>query len=104
MRILVCGGRHYADSKHLNRVLALVCVGRFKETTIIHGAANGADKLAGEWARHAGIKELSFPADWERYGRGAGLVRNKQMLDEGRPDLVIAFPGGGARTTWCTGP
>jgi hypothetical protein len=60
---------------------------------VIHGAARGADRMAGEWAATAGVPVAEFPADWRRYRRGAGPVRNRQMLVEGRPDLVLAFPG-----------
>ena len=35
-----------------------------------------------------------YPADWDKHGKAAGPIRNKQMIDEGKPDLVIAFPGG----------
>lgn len=61
--------------------------------TVIHGAASGADQLAGAWARANGIRELAEPADWKRHGKAAGFIRNKAMLDMG-PDYVIAFPGG----------
>lgn len=50
--------------------------------------------MAGEWARLTGIRELAFPADWENYRRAAGPIRNRQMLVEATPDLVVAFPGG----------
>jgi len=40
------------------------------------------------------IPVIPFPPEWKRYGPKAGPIRNKQMLDEGRPDLVVAFPGG----------
>ena len=63
-------------------------------TEIIEGGAKGADKLAREWAASRGIPVRTFKADWRRYGRGAGPQRNEQMLDEGKPDLVVAFPGG----------
>ena len=63
-------------------------------TVIIHGAAKGADSLASEWAALNEVKEEVFPADWKTHGRAAGPIRNQQMLDEGKPDLVIAFPGG----------
>lgn len=36
----------------------------------------------------------SYPADWKRDGRGAGPIRNQRMIDEGKPHIVIAFPGG----------
>lgn len=42
--------------------------------------------------RRTSFKE--FPADWDKYGKRAGYLRNVQMLDEGKPDLVVAFPGG----------
>ncbi len=59
--------------------------------TIIHGAARGADRLAGNEAKRLGMEVIEFPADWARYGRAAGPIRNRQMLDEGKPDLVLAF-------------
>ena len=61
---------------------------------VIHGAARGADTLLDEWAQVWGIPSLAFPAQWRRLGRAAGPLRNGRMLAEGKPDLVIAFPGG----------
>lgn len=64
-----------------------------EEDTLISGMARGADTLAAKFA--ASICHVSkFPADWDTHGRAAGLIRNQQMLDEGQPDIVIAFPGG----------
>lgn len=60
---------------------------------LIEGAAPGADSIAWDFA----MKELPqdqhlhFPADWRRLGRQAGYVRNRQMLEEGRPNLVVCF-------------
>lgn len=63
------------------------------EITIIHGCANGVDTIAGGWAKgYYNIEE--YPAQWDKYGKSAGFIRNKQMLEEGKPDIVIAFPGG----------
>ena len=65
------------------------------DTLIIHGAARGADTLGKFVAEKIGLKVINdgkgFPADWNRYGKGAGPVRNQQMIDEGKPDLVLAF-------------
>ena len=88
-KILVCGGRNYNNRETVRRTLD-----RIKPAEIIHGAARGADTLAGEYARDRGIPCRSFPADWQRHGRPAGFIRNRQMLDEGKPELVVAFPGG----------
>lgn len=91
MKILVCGGRDYSDWGRINEVLSSKVTYR---DTIIHGDALGADRLAGKWAKEVGVQVLSYPADWEKYPKAAGPIRNQQMLDEGKPDLVIAFPGG----------
>ncbi len=92
MKILVCGGRDYTDRESVFRALDAVHA-RKTITCIIHGAARGADSLAGEWERERGVEELRFPADWNTHGKKAGPIRNQQMLDQARPDGVIAFPG-----------
>lgn len=61
---------------------------------IISGMASGADTAAIDWAVCNWCKTHEYPANWNLYGKSAGYIRNKQMLDEGKPDLVIAFPGG----------
>jgi hypothetical protein len=92
-RVLVCGGRDYADEARVFAVLD-----KFHAEAgidlIIEGGARGADHLAADWAFQRGVNRDRYNADWEAYGRMAGGIRNKQMLDEGNPDLVIAFPGG----------
>ena len=90
-RIIVCGGRDYADAKRLAEVLNEVADAH-PDFTLVHGGAKGADALAHEWALGWGIIEV-FRADWAKHGRAAGPIRNRQMLDAGA-DLVVAFPGG----------
>lgn len=91
--MLVCGGRDFVDADLLRTTLdALHAEHRFQ--VLIEGAARGADTLAGDWADSRGIERLTFVAEWERLGRSAGPIRNERMLKEGRPDLVVAFPGG----------
>lgn len=93
MRVLVCGGRAFTDRERLRSALDRIASDA-RIDVVIHGDAAGADRLAGEWARLSGIRELAFPADWERHGRAAGPIRNRRMLVESEPDLVVAFPGG----------
>jgi hypothetical protein len=93
MRVLVCGGRDYNNAKSVFEGLDMLHSYR-TISAIIHGAARGADRLAGEWARTRNILTTEFPADWDHHGRSAGPIRNQRMLDEGLPDLVAAFPGG----------
>jgi hypothetical protein len=94
MRVLVCGGRYYDDADRVFKVLSFLNE-RKPVSLVIHGGATGADSLAAIWASSNNISAQSFPADWERYGKSAGPRRNRQMLKEGKPDIVIAFPGGG---------
>ena len=97
MRLLVCGGRDYADERHVFVVLDAVHT-ETPITAVIEGGARGADTLARRWAEAAGIPVEEYPADWRTFGRSAGHVRNARMLREGRPDRVVAFPGGRGTT------
>jgi hypothetical protein len=93
MKVLVCGGRDYSDYARLRSILNELHEAK-SITRVIHGAANGADMLAGVWASARNIACSTYPADWGRHGRAAGAIRNSQMLAASRPDLVVAFPGG----------
>ena len=99
MRLLVCGGRNYDDQAHVDRVLDAVWAECRGALTIIHGQASGADACANAWAlakRAAGaaVGTDTYGAEWGRYGPAAGPRRNQRMIDEGRPDRAVAFPGG----------
>jgi hypothetical protein len=61
---------------------------------VIEGGAAGADRWARSWARLRAIDVETYEAQWARDGRAAGPIRNQAMLINGRPDLVVAFPGG----------
>ena len=96
-RVLVCGGRDYSGYDRLRRVLEAVHEGARnagKVLVIIHGNARGADLLADQYAREKSLKVLSFPADWRNHGRSAGPIRNRLMLTDGQPHVIIAFKGG----------
>ena len=92
MKILICGGRHFSDYDFL-----VTCMNelnqRFNITAIISGRCRGADLLGERWAINNEIPIIPFPANWKKYGVSAGQIRNQQMIDEGKPDLCIAFPG-----------
>jgi len=99
MRVLVCGGRDYTDRAKVWRVLDALKAQVKKEgdtIILIEGKCRtGADKHAGDWAvcNLPVQQHLQFPADWTTYGNSAGPIRNRQMLEQGKPDLVIAFGG-----------
>jgi hypothetical protein len=90
-RVLVCGGRDYDDWRRLHSVLQR----EFGDETItiIEGGAIGADFLARVYAKQYNLPHEQYPADWAKDGKAGGSIRNQRMLDEGRPDYVIAFPG-----------
>ena len=97
MRVLVCGGRDYQD---YTKVCEILCDLRKKlelaePLVVIEGGARGADTMAKMWATAVpNATVVEYPADWTTYGKSAGYIRNSQMLKEGKPDLVVAFPGG----------
>lgn len=100
MRILVCGGRNYADRARVFGVLD--AIGADIITHIIQGGADGADALAREWALARCVPLTTYPANWSKYGKRAGPIRNHQMAKEerarktlhGATVRVLAFPGG----------
>ena len=92
MRLLVTGGRDFKD-----RVLAFSALDKLDREhcidVVIHGAARGADTEAARWCAVRGVPVWPFPADWSK-GKGAGIARNQDMLDQAFPEQVLAFPGG----------
>ena len=99
LRVLVCGGRYYTDRDHIHNTLCALDASRGPITCVIHGAASGADTEAMIWVQMMAesgrdIKHAPFAAEWYKYGRSAGMRRNERMLREGKPNLVVAFPGG----------
>jgi hypothetical protein len=95
-RLIVCGGRDFTDVLLLWRTLdkipdvRLVVDGASDDVT---GEYVGADYWGHQWALARGIKAVRYHADWRRFGRGAGPIRNGQML-KSLPTLVVAFRGG----------
>lgn len=108
-RLLVCGSRdwgimldaHGNKRTDWSREIRLL-TGAVDETVadlyrqygsvvMIDGGAKGADSLAYRTATTLGVNTLRYFADWATHGRAAGPIRNQQMIDEGRPDVAMAF-------------
>lgn len=93
-RVIVCGGRRYADARKVRAVLdgLRAEIGRF---AVVTGGATGADTWADGWARDNRVDRRVYYARWGEDGvRAAGPVRNRRMLAGAEPVLVVAFPGG----------
>lgn len=110
VRVLICGGRNYADHAAVDKLMQDVITRFGPIACVIHGAATGADTLGMEWALTHNIGHAPYPADWtdlthtdalirvrrdgKRYDARAGFRRNQRMIDEGKPNIVVALPGG----------
>ena len=102
MRVLVCGGRDYGAAESLHRFMDELAR---RTDTVIEGDARGADRMAGEWARHRGMENTKFCADWENLGSKAGPIRNQLMLDERRvqnhlQNRTLTAPAEPSLTRW----
>ena len=93
-KILVAGGRDFIDYDRLKSDLDTL-----KPTTIISGMARGADEQGYRYALNNNLECLKFLANWNRYGKSAGFIRNEQMLSEGKPDLVLVYWNGSSKGT-----
>jgi hypothetical protein len=97
-RILVTGARAWTDRAAIERAL-LDAAGDRADVVVVHGAAVGADTIAGELAVALGWRVEAHPADWAKGGRRAGPRRNREMVEAGA-DVCLAFPGPESRGTW----
>lgn len=92
-RWLVCGGRDFADQAVFDGAMGDLMRHFGCPAEIVHGAARGADSMADALGARLAVTVRRFPADWQKHGRAAGIIRNREMLAT-KPDKVVAFPGG----------
>ena len=89
MKLIVAGSRMFTDYQLLCQTLGPQ---RHRITEVLHGGARGADQLGFRWALKHHIRSRCFAADWERFGKAAGVRRNHHMAQAG--DILIAFGDG----------
>ena len=100
-RVIACGSRTWLGSEVVERALLEVAEMVWAAddfVIVIHGAAVGADSISAEIASRIGCAVLACPADWNKHGKAAGPIRNREMLKE-NPQLVLAFWDGKSRGT-----
>lgn len=88
MKVIVAGSRHFNNK---NFIWDIIDNSPFPITELVHGCAKGVDTIAGEWALHNKISVKEFPANWEKYGKGAGPVRNMEMAKYADALIAIIF-------------
>lgn len=98
LRILITGSRHWRDRDTIRRAIVdtidrWTADGGCGYVTVVHGGARGADTIAGEIARELRCVVEVHPADWQRYGRAAGPIRNAEMVALGA-DVCLAWHRG----------
>lgn len=98
MRVIICGGRDYDDKSMVRRVLFWLRDQTDLEVfEVAHGnCLTGADSMAQDWNDQYNKETpvAKYPADWRKLAGPAGPIRNSFMLDDFRPNIVVAFPGG----------
>lgn len=96
-RVIIAGSRHYADYSQLRDVcdnlLADKC--QTHRIVIVSGGAQGADRLGENYARERGYALKRYPAQWDKYGRAAGPIRNAEMARNA--DALVLFWNGKSR-------
>lgn len=86
-RVLICGSRYWNCPGLARRILVAIRA-RGGPFVLVHGDARGVDAAFRDAARALGIPDEPHPADWETYGRSAGPIRNKTMVDRGATFVV----------------
>lgn len=93
MKTIIAGGRDFNDSVYMEQ-----CLEEHNITEVVCGKAKGADTRGEQWGLTHNISIKYFPADWNRYGRGAGSIRNAEMGDYA--EALIAFWDGRSKGTY----
>ena len=89
MRVLVTGSRDWTNIDAIYKALWWLR-NHSEEVVVIHGAMTGADTLADIVAKKLGYIPVGYVAQWRKYLKAAGPIRNQAMVDSG-PDVVLAF-------------
>lgn len=95
MKVLICGSREFDDwsyfTDQMEDLSSELDFDGNQPIRIIEGGAIGADFCARLYAKYCGWDHVQYKADWKKHGNAAGPIRNQQMLDEEKPDIVVAF-------------
>ena len=87
MRTIIAGSRDVTDYE---KVTVAVKLSGFVITEVVSGGARGVDTLGEQYAKEHSLSCKRFPADWSKYGRAAGPIRNEQMAEYA--EALVALP------------
>ncbi len=86
MKVIIAGSRNFTDQKIVDRVIT---DSGFEISQVVSGGARGVDTCGEYWAEDNGVDIEVFSADWQKYGRAAGPIRNKQMANYAEALIAI---------------
>lgn len=89
MITIVAGSRGITDYGIIAEAIAEA---GWEITVLVHGAARGVDKISARWAMNNDVPTIAYPADWDKYGRSAGPIRNRLMAGKAKA-LVAVWDG-----------
>lgn len=93
-RVIIAGSRSFNDYEYLKKYMDFLLQNK-KEVVVLCGEARGTDALGKRYALERGFSVQSFPADWRRFGRSAGVRRNREMSENA--DACVVFWDGLSR-------
>lgn len=93
MKVIIAGSRNYIDEQDFMQRMNAISMkyGHWiqKTTEVVSGTARGADQLGEKWAKLMDLPITEFPANWEKFGRSAGFIRNGEMAQYA--DALVVF-------------
>jgi len=98
--ILITGTRNILSLDDQNIIINRLKLIQDDDVTLVHGGATGVDTFCNNFGKNAGWKLIKFKANWNKYGKQAGPLRNIDMVDFSNPDLILGFPGPNSKGTW----
>ncbi len=89
VRTIIAGSRRITDPAIVGKAVE---ASGFDVSVVVSGCAPGVDSLGEAWAKENGIPIDPHPAEWSKYGRRAGPIRNQRMIDYGKAEALVAIP------------
>ena len=97
MKTIIAGGREITDHRKIFRAIAMARDAGWEISEVVSGCCRGVDTIAAEAAGRKGVHVEPFPANWDKHGKAAGIIRNRQMAEYA--DALIAIWNGKSRGT-----
>ena len=91
MKTIIAGPRDFFDARELELAITDARKDGIEITEVVCGKAEGVDTLGEEWAKKRGIPVKYFPANWNKYGKFAGRIRNGEMATYGESLIALCY-------------